>query len=70
MEDSMCMDAADLAQRKKLKRPKWICINKYYMLLIVVTQQEIRGYRLKDGFMQFLHANLFDDNSSIITNFR
>ena len=65
----MVMEDDDAAQKKKLKRPKWIVINDYYNLIIVVTQQEIRGYRIKDGFMQFLHSNLFEDNSSLITNF-
>jgi len=39
-------------------------------MVIVVTSKEIKLYRMRDGFMQILHSNVFDDPQSTIKCFK
>jgi len=61
---------ADIAEKKRLKMVKAVVLNNYYMMIVVVTTKEVRMYRMKDGFMQNLHSNIFDDPSADIQDFR
>jgi len=49
---------------------KSIALNNYYMMIVVVTTKEVRMYRMKDGFMQNLHSNMFEDPTADIQDFR
>ena len=64
------MTHADIAEKKRLKMVKCVTLNNYYMMIVVVTTKEVRMYRIKDGFMQNLHANIFDDPTADIQCFR
>ena len=39
------------------------------MMLVVVTPLDVKLYRMKDGFMQILHTNLFEDTQTILSTF-
>jgi len=60
----------DWVEKRRLRMVKYVTLNKYYMMVVVVTTREVRMYRLKDGFMQNLHSNIFDDPSADILIFR
>ena len=64
------MTHADRAEIKRQKMIKYVTLNNYYMMIIVVTCKEVRMYRMKDGFMEHLHSNIFQDKSADILLFK
>ena len=53
-----------------MKLPKFVCFNKYYSMLVVVTSRDIKMYRLRDGFMQTLVTDVFEDPTTTIQCFK
>ena len=50
-------------ERLDMKRTKFVCFNKYYSMIVVVNAKEIKMYRMKDGFMQTLVTDIFQDGN-------
>ena len=53
---------SEIEKRKDMKKPKFVCFNMYYSMIVVVTPTVIKMYRLRDGFMQTLVTDVFADS--------